>query len=87
MAGVDSVVIRSITGHVTERMREHYSTVGLDEKHAALTGVMRLVTRGPQERVPMGTGVGTGIGTPGDAGVGTCIRPGLYRRPRAVARG
>ena len=42
-AGVDSVVIRSLTGHVTERMREHYSTVALDEKRAALASVIRLV--------------------------------------------
>jgi hypothetical protein len=29
--GADAIVIRSITGHVTERMREHDSTVALDE--------------------------------------------------------
>jgi hypothetical protein len=33
-AGVDGVVIKSLTGHVTEKMRTHYSTVGLDEKLA-----------------------------------------------------
>ena len=42
-AGIDSVVIRSITGHLTESMREHYSTVGLDEKQAAIGTVLRLV--------------------------------------------
>jgi len=42
-AGIDSVVIRSITGHVTESMREHYSIVGLDEKQAAIGNVLRLV--------------------------------------------
>ena len=44
-AGVDSVVIRSLTGHVTERMREHYSTVALDEKRTAMASVVKLVRR------------------------------------------
>ena len=34
LAGIDSVSARSITGHVTEEMRAHYSTVRLDEKRA-----------------------------------------------------
>jgi integrase len=42
-AGVDAVVTRSLTGHVTERMQEHYSTVALDEKRAALAGVVQLI--------------------------------------------
>jgi integrase len=42
-AGIDAVVIRSMTGHVTESMREHYSTVGLDEKQSAVANVLRLV--------------------------------------------
>ena len=31
-ANVDAVVRRALTGHVTEEMQRHYSTVGLDEK-------------------------------------------------------
>ena len=42
-AGVDGVVIKSLTGHVTEKMRTHYSPVGLDEKLVALSSVHRLV--------------------------------------------
>jgi integrase len=42
-AGVDGIVIRSLTGHVTERMRDHYSSVGFDERHAAVASVHRLV--------------------------------------------
>ncbi len=42
-AKVDAVVRRALTGHVTEEMREHYSNVGLDEKRAAVAGVIRLV--------------------------------------------
>lgn len=39
-AGVDAVTTRSLTGHVTERMQEHYSTVRLDEQRAAVAGVV-----------------------------------------------
>ncbi len=42
-AGVDAVVTKSLTGHVTERMREHYSTVGLEEKRQAVAGVVSLI--------------------------------------------
>jgi len=45
-AGVDAVVIKSLTGHVTEKMREHYSTVALDEKLVAVSSVHRLVALG-----------------------------------------
>lgn len=33
----------AITGHVTEQMREHYSSVALDEKRQALAAVVKLV--------------------------------------------
>jgi hypothetical protein len=39
----DKVVLRSMTGHATEEMTEHYSHVGLREKHAAVAELMRLV--------------------------------------------
>jgi len=45
-AGVDPVVIKSLTGHVTEKMRTHYSTVGLDEKLVAVSSVHRIVRVG-----------------------------------------
>ena len=41
--GTDPLVIRAITGHVTEAMREHYSHVGMDEQATAIGGVVRLV--------------------------------------------
>jgi hypothetical protein len=47
LANVDAVVRRALTGHVTEEMQRKYSTVGLDEKRAAVAGVIRLV---PPER-------------------------------------
>ncbi|HSR99695.1 MAG TPA: site-specific integrase [Kofleriaceae bacterium] len=43
LANVDAVVRRALTGHVTEEMQRHYSSVGLDEKRAAVAGVLRLV--------------------------------------------
>jgi len=39
------VVTKSITGHVTEQMREHYSSVDLSEKREAIANVVRLVPR------------------------------------------
>jgi integrase len=44
-AGVDPVTAKSLTGHVTEGMREHYSTVRLDEKRAAVVAVAGLLPR------------------------------------------
>lgn len=35
-------VVRSMTGHVTERMTEHYSHVEIEEKRAAVTAALRL---------------------------------------------
>ena len=43
LANVDAVVRRALTGHVTEEMQRHYSNVGLDEKRAAVAGVLLLV--------------------------------------------
>jgi hypothetical protein len=42
-AKVDAVVTRSITGHLTDEMRIHYSTAQADEQRAALTKVVSLV--------------------------------------------
>jgi integrase len=49
LANVDAVVRRALTGHVTEEMQRHYTTVGLDEKRAAVAGVLRLVPPGSAE--------------------------------------
>ena len=46
LSAQDAVVRRALTGHVTEEMQRHYSTVGLDEKRAAVAGVLRLVPPG-----------------------------------------
>ena len=42
-AGVDAIVTRSITGHVTERMQEHYGSVAIDENRTLVARVLQLV--------------------------------------------
>jgi len=42
-ANVDPIVRRALLGHVTEEMQRHYSNVGLDEKRAAVAGVIAMV--------------------------------------------
>jgi len=64
-ANVDAVVRRALTGHVTEQMQRHYSTVGIDEKRAAVAGVIRLVPPGPPtDSPPSGGGTGGGSDEP-----------------------
>jgi hypothetical protein len=55
---VDEVVRKALTGHVTKKMLQHYSTVGLDEKRAAVAGVAGLLSAEPLR--PGGSGGGTG---------------------------
>ena len=38
------IVARSITGHVTQAMTEHYSHVDTKEKLAAVSGIARRIT-------------------------------------------
>jgi len=45
-ASVDATVIRSMVGHVSARMTEHYSSVGMDEKRLAMAKVVKLVPAG-----------------------------------------
>lgn len=45
-SGIDPLVIRSMTQHTSESMREHYSAIGLGEKAQAMHGVLRLVKGG-----------------------------------------
>jgi integrase len=53
------IVTRSITGHVTQAMTEHYSHVGREEKLAAAGSVVRLVFA-----AKMGASGGSGGGEP-----------------------
>jgi integrase len=54
LAGVDAVTGKSLTGHVTNQMRERYSTVRLEEKRAAMEAVREALS--PRK---VGTKVGT----------------------------
>ncbi len=63
LANVDAVVRRALTGHVTEEMQRHYSTVGMDEKRAAVASVVRLVPLGSDRRGVSNTESGTSGGT------------------------
>ena len=55
----EGMVQRSITGHVTEAMAEHYDSVALREKRAALSSALRLVAIG-------GKSVDAGVDGEGD---------------------
>jgi hypothetical protein len=43
-ANVADIVTRSISGHATEDMQRHYSTVSADEQRAGLAAVIDLAT-------------------------------------------
>jgi integrase len=47
-AQVGDLVTRSISGHMTEQMQHHYSTVNADEQRAALAKVISLLDRIPE---------------------------------------
>jgi integrase len=68
-AGVDAITTRSLTGHVTERMHEHYSTVDLSEKRAAVGADLRVLDgkgrdggrdAAPTEKRPVAIAAATG---------------------------
>ncbi len=55
VANVEAIVTKSISGHLTERMREHYSTVTPLEQRESIGRVLRLVKSGEKttpERAP-----------------------------------
>ena len=65
VANVEALVTRSISGHLTEQMREHYSTVSPSEQRESIGRVLRLVHSGTSDSAsPEGTeGSGTHRGT------------------------
>jgi len=64
-AGVEDLVTRSISGHLTERMQHHYSTVQGAEQQQGLAKVVDLMTA-RTERASASTNSGAG-GAPGGA--------------------
>jgi integrase len=55
IAGVDKITRKALTGHVTDEMTEHYSSVDIDEKRAAMEAAATKL-----REVKVGTLVGTG---------------------------
>jgi len=47
-ARVESIVTRSISGHLTERMQDHYSTVASDEQREGIARVITLFGEAPK---------------------------------------
>jgi integrase len=45
LAKVEAIVTKSISGHLTDRMREHYSTVTADEQRESIGNVVQLFGR------------------------------------------
>jgi len=56
-AKVEALVTKSISGHQTDRMREHYSTVTPDEQRRSISNVVSLFG-------PVKSGEGSGEGHP-----------------------
>ena len=65
-AQVEALVTKSISGHLTDRMREHYSTVHPVEQRESIGAVLRLVKGGAASDAPAGSG--THGGTQGPTG-------------------
>jgi len=59
-AQVDDLVTRSISGHLTEAMQHHYSTVNGAEQRAALAKVIRLVDARPSRPPRSASSAGAG---------------------------
>jgi hypothetical protein len=55
-------VVRSVTGHVTERMTEHYSHLSRDEKSTAMAKVFSIVRPAKARSAEVGDLVGDASG-------------------------
>jgi len=66
-AHVDPVISKALIGHVTDEMREHYSTVRFDEKRAAVASALRLLPVGG-ESADNGVDAGTPANDTTEAG-------------------
>jgi hypothetical protein len=66
-ARVDALVTRSISGHLTERMQHHYSTVNSDEQRQGIAKVIEL-TKAREKREASASDADDGSGgAPGGA--------------------
>jgi hypothetical protein len=53
-AKVENLVTKSISGHLTDRMKDHYSTVSPVEQRESIGRVLRLVKTGSRGGAPSG---------------------------------
>jgi hypothetical protein len=63
-ADVETLVTKSISGHATDRMREHYLTVQPVEQRESIGRVLRLVKGGPVTEDAAKSGAPSGALTP-----------------------
>jgi NAD(P)-dependent dehydrogenase (short-subunit alcohol dehydrogenase family) len=63
-AHVSDLVTRSISGHLTERMQHHYSTVNAAEQREALAKVIRFFNPNTAQPRAVRSGEESGEGTP-----------------------
>ena len=63
LAKTEAVITKSISGHLTDRMREHYSTVTPDEQRESIGNVVQLFG-GPRPSTSRPSGEESGEGRP-----------------------
>ena len=66
-ARVDALVTRSISGHLTERMQHHYSTVNSDEQRQGIAKVIELTKAREKRQAEASVADGASGGAPGGA--------------------
>lgn len=66
-AGVESLVTKSISGHLTDRMKDHYSTVRAPEQRDSIGRVLRLVHAASSTEPDVGGANGGASGEQGGA--------------------
>ena len=77
-AAVGDLVTRSISGHATEAMQRHYSTVALEEQRRGLANVLHLIR--PSQPLDL-EGAGQGAGSPREGAGSAFVKPGEERKP------
>ena len=66
-ARVDALVTRSISGHLTETMQHHYSTVNSDEQRQGIAKVIELTKARAKRQAEASDADGASGGAPGGA--------------------
>jgi hypothetical protein len=66
-ADIEAIVTRSISGHLTERMQEHYSTVNAEEQRANIGKVIDLMKVRAKRQAAAKPTEGASSGAPGGA--------------------